>query len=195
MLDTVGLATRHRHSVWEFGDTLRYLSRQKVLLTAVFPRNAQTEITCWWWLLGPLHVLSECMRKLGAHRKSRQKFSETNKISFTWNPLRRSLPETNKSSHFRLQLLRPQCIQNTIWSPIFLKCDFFSKAPTHPNEFCSFYYWASANFCDGPLYTTGFHYSKLRGEWLRCLGKLRRAHALTVLDCKAQRFGCCTIVL
>ena len=50
--------------------------------------------------------------------------------------------------NFALQAstLRPTYIQNTIWS---LKCDFFEN-PTLPNEFCSFY-WASANFCDGPL--------------------------------------------
>ena len=34
------------------------------------------------------------------HRKSSQKPSETNKISFPWTPL--PPPETNKSSHFRL---------------------------------------------------------------------------------------------
>ena len=55
---------------------------------------------------------------LRGHRKSSQKPGETNKISFTWNPL--PLLETNKSSHFRLQF-SDQYVYKTPFEAIFFE--------------------------------------------------------------------------
>ena len=65
------------------------------------------------------------LRFLRGHRKSSQKASEMNKISFTWNPL--PPPKMNKKIALQASTPRPMCIQNTIWS---MKCDFFENP--HP---------------------------------------------------------------
>ena len=79
---------------------------------------------------------------LRGHRKSSQKPSETNKISFTWNPLPPPPPPPRNEQKFALQAstLRPMCIQNTIWS---LKCDFF-EIPHPPKQIL----FVSLGFCE-----------------------------------------------
>ena len=78
------------------------------------------------------------------HRKSSQKPSETNKISFTWNP---SLPPK------RTKVRTPGFNSLTnVYTKHHLKPKVrFFKNPALPHEFCSFH-WTSANLnCDGPL--------------------------------------------
>ena len=83
------------------------------------------------------HARTHTHTRLRGHRKSSQKPTETNKISFTWNPL--SPPWNEQKFALQASTLRPMCIQNTIWS---LKCDFFENP--HPLKWILF---VSQGFC------------------------------------------------
>ena len=95
----------------------------------------------------PTLSLIDCLGKLGATAKVRRSPAKRTKLvsleTPSLPPKRREVRTSGSNSQTTVSYkhhLKP-------------KVRFFSKTPTLPNEFCSFH-WASANFCDGSLYSS-----------------------------------------